>query len=843
MTKKITLGGDWSLRDATGGDAIAARVPGCVHVDLLAAGRIPDPWVRDNEKLIDWIWRRDWVFERSFVLEASFLAEPRVRLRCEGLDTLATIEVNGVAVLAADNMHRRWEVEVRARLRSGENQIRVTFSSPETLMREKDAERRLSAWNIYSEAFRGRNYVRKMACAFGWDWGLVAPTAGIWRGIGLEAFGGRIEDLRVSQEHGDGRVALRVFGEIAGGGNRVGITVSKDGAVVAAATHEAAGGLFDGELTISDPRLWWPNGLGDQPLYEVRVELRKDDRVLHATSRRVGLRTLELVRERDEFGESFRFRVNGMDFFAKGANWIPCDVFPSRVSDGTYGRLLDSAAAAHFNMIRVWGGGIYEDDRFYDRCDELGLLVWQDFMFACGAYPTSDEAFCDNIRAEAVDNVRRLRHHPCLALWCGNNEMEQAFVAWDASAAESEKMSLADYTKVFDGMLADVVREHDGATSYWPGSPHTPGENRADHNDETIGDAHTWSVWFGGESFEAQRKWNHRFISEFGFQSFPEPRTVEEFTDPADRQLNSWIMDFHQRSAPGNNTIFRYLLDWFLPPKSFEDSLWMTQIVQAMCVQYAVEHARRIQGRMDGLLFWQLNDLWPGATWSSIDVAGRWKALQFFAKRFFEPVHVSLLESMEASTMAIHVSNHRPTSFSGSVSWELTTGAGEVLASGALSACVPSQSNVEVGVLDFARFRDGSAELPLSLDGGGSRPREADRNLLLWAWLDEADGREVSNNCAYFAKPKYLDLRVPTVSVDVRSIGEDRFELTLRSDFPAPWTQLELTTSSGDFDDNFFHLHPRRDVKLVLRVKEPTNAERVSADLRIKPLMMRSLPD
>ena len=582
--------------------------------------------------------------------------------------------------------------------------------------------------------------------------------------------------------------------------------------------------------------------MGAQPLYEVRVELRSGDQRLDVASRRVGLRTLELVREPDEFGESFRFRVNGKNFFAKGANWIPCDVFPSRVDDETYRRLLDSAAAAHFNMIRVWGGGIYEDDRFYDRCDELGLLVWQDFMFACGAYPTFDDAFCDNIRAEAVDNVRRLRRHPCLALWCGNNEMEQVFIEWDHDAAVSEKMSLSDYTKVFDVMLAEVVREHDGATSYWPGSPHTPGENRAEHNDETIGDAHTWSVWFGGESFEAQRKWNHRFISEFGFQSFPEPRTVEEFTDPADRQLNSWIMDFHQRSAPGNNTIFRYLLDWFLPPKSFEDSLWMTQIVQAMCVQYAVEHARRIQGRMDGLLFWQLNDLWPGATWSSIDVAGRWKALQFFAKRFFEPVHLSVLESTEASTMAIHVSNQRPTSFSGSVSWELTTAAGEVLASGALSACVPSQSNVEVGVLDFARFRDGSAELPLSLDGGGWRPREADRNLLLWAWLDEAGGREVSNNCAYFAKPKYLDLRVPTVSVDVKSIGDDRFELTLWSDFPAPWTQLELTTSTGDFDDNFIHLHPRRDVKLVLRVKEPTNAERVSADLRIKPLMTRSFP-
>jgi len=694
--ESLDCAGPWTLSDPQSGHRYPAQVPGCVHTDLLAAGAIPDPWFRDNEKLIHWVCLRDWEYEREIDVPESLRAHRRVVLRCEGLDTLATVRINDREVLRADNMFRVWEVDVKPFLIAGTNRISVRFDSTIPYLRARDAEMRVPGWNIYHDDFYGRSYVRKMACAYGWDWGLIAPTAGIWRPMRIEGRDGALTDLRIRQHHAPGSVTLDVELEIDGAGDRVRMALDQAGLPTRQVEAEVRDGRAVARIELENPALWWPNGMGAQPLCDLSVVLLDEARELDRQHRRVGLRTIELVRRPDRFGESFRFRVNGRDIFCKGANWIPCDLFPSRIPDSTYRNLLTSAAESGMNMIRVWGGGFYEDERFYDLCDSLGLLVWQDFMFACAAYPAFDAGFMANVRAEADDNIRRLRHRACLALWCGNNEIEQGLVKWVDNGWDNKAMPEGDYRRLFDELLPARVRDLDGTTPYWPCSPHTPGSNRKDFNDPSRGDAHAWSVWFGGEPIEAQRHWTFRFMSEFGFQSFPELRTVESFTEPEDRHLTSWVMDYHQRSGMGNQIIFKYLLDWFCPPKDLESALWLTQLTQALCIQYAADHARRIQGRMDGLIYWQLNDLWPGATWSSIDVFGRWKALQFFARRFFEPVHVSLLESLRDSTVEVHVSNHRPGPAEVTVEWTLFDLEGTRLAEGSAPVSVASQSNLKV---------------------------------------------------------------------------------------------------------------------------------------------------
>ncbi|MCC5806762.1 MAG: glycoside hydrolase family 2 protein [Opitutales bacterium] len=840
--RTIDLNGPrWTFRVASGGSPRPASVPGCVHTDLLAAGAVPDPWWRDNEGALDWVWREDWIYCRTFTLSAEDASAPILKLCCDGLDTLTTVFVNGAEVLRADNMFRAWEADLRGFARTGENEIEVRFASPSVVIEAGHARRPLPAWNVFSEAFRGRSYVRKMGCAFGWDWGPALPTAGIWRCIRVTAGAGRLRGLpRVRQEHrADGTVALKVSGESEGAALGVKISLSLDGRMVAETESPVAGGRFTCRLDVPDPRLWWPNGMGEQPLYGLRAELHgPDGAVLDVSAMRIGLRTVELIREPDSFGTSFLFRVNGRRLFAKGANWIPCDIFPSRVDERVYARLLGDAAESHFNMLRVWGGGIYEHPRFYDLCDELGLLVWQDFMFACSTYPAFDTAFMDNVRAEAEEAVRTLRHRPCLALWCGNNEIEQGFVDWVGDEWRGGRMPARDYSLLFDEALPEIVAREDGATPYWPCSPHTPGANRAEFNDPAAGDAHAWSVWFGGEPFEAQRKWTFRFMSEFGFQSFPEPRTVETFTLPADRALNSWVMDYHQRSGPGNGTILRYLYEWFSPPAAFEDTLWMTQLTQALCIQYAAEHARRIQGRMDGLLYWQFNDMWPAPTWSSIDVYGRWKALQFLAARFFAPVCLSVVESLEESTMELHVSNHRPVDLRAQVRWVLTSASGEILRDGTVGICVPSQANRCAFVVDCAEWRDGSPPLPLETRFCPHPPRAADRDLVLFAWVEE-DDTELSRSMAFFAKPKHLDLREPRVSVEWADAGAGEWRLTLRTDVPAPWTQLVAEDENARFSDNFLHLHPAFPATVRLRAADAAVTAR--PDVRVVPLVARAV--
>jgi beta-mannosidase len=791
--ERVSLNGAWTLHGPEPYSALPAQVPGCVHLDLMAADLLPDLNYRDNEQAQMFIGETDWRYRREFTVAPELLAHERLLLRCHGLDTLATIRVNDSIVGFADNMYRRWEFDVKPFLTPGNNVIEVVFAAPMPYLRQTEAEKGvLYAWSIGQHRINAAAWLRKEPANFGWDWGPRTVTSGIWRAIELLAFDtARLDDVAVLQDHSvAGEVGLTVEGaveQISDGALTVEITLSLGDETVARASADVSGGRFSAALTVEQPQLWWTNGLGAQPLYTAHVRLLADGHALDAQTRRIGLRTLTLERHADEWGESFYFAINGVPFFAKGADWIPTDPFLARVGREQYAPLLQAAADAHMNMLRTWGGGVYEDNAFFDLCDELGLAVWQDFMFACGTYPTTDAAFMENVRAEARDVVRRLRHHASLALWCGNNELEQGLVApeWTATA-----MSWSDYSKLFDDLLPAVVREEDPQRAYWPASPHTPVGDRANWMSAESGDAHLWGVWHGRLPTESYRETFHRFISEFGFQSFPEPHVVDAYTAPEDRNLTSYIMEYHQRSGIGNATILHYLLAWFKLPGSTRDLIWASQILQAEIIKYAVEHWRRNMPRTMGALYWQLNDIWPGPTWSSLDFQGRWKALHFAAKRFYAPLLISGVEDTGSGSVAVTLTSDRLEPAAGEIRWRVTTTGGELLAEGTeVVTIAPNQS-----------------QHALDIDCSEWLASAGPRRLLVWLEL-HAGGELVSGNLVWFALPKHLELEAPSIQMRVKPEGGG-WSVILKSDKPALWVWLEHEQGPITPSDNFFHLAP-----------------------------------
>jgi beta-mannosidase len=789
----ISLNGEWRVCEANAKRSIPAAVPGCIHTDLMAAGKIEDPYYRMNEKDVQWVGHRDWTYSRRFKVDAEFLANDRHLLNFQGLDTLATVVLNGKVLGQTDNMFRAWEFDVGAHLKKGWNTIEVRFASVLPYIAAKQrGKKSLPGQDAVGHRINKGGWIRKEPCNFGWDWGPKLLTCGIWRDVELVAYSlARIKDVHIRQQHAKGKVTLALELEVeraAKGGLKAFVAVSQAGRLISEVMLPVRGASGKGALEIKKPKLWWPNGMGEHPLYEVTVDLLdKGEELLDTTTRRIGLRTVRLERKKDRLGESFGFAVNGVPLFAKGANWIPADTFAPRVTADDYARLLTDAAAAHMNMIRVWGGGIYEEDTFYNICDELGLLVWQDFMFACGTYPAFDKEYMLNVKAEAEANVCRLRHHACIALWCGNNEIEQGSVGkrW-----EGNRMSWADYSKLFDKLLPSVVARLDPDADYWPGSPHTPGENREEWNDPSSGDAHIWWVWHGQKPFEHYRTALHRFVSEFGFQSFPEPKTVRAFTEPADRNVTSPTMEHHQRSGIGNTTIMRYMLDWFRVPKNFDMTLWASQILQGLAMQYAVEHWRRLRPCTMGALYWQLNDCWPIASWSSIDYYGRWKALHYMAARFYAPLLVSAVEDVEKATVEVYVHNDLGFQFKGHVAWRLTTARGEPVAADRIPVSVKGRSVKKVQVLDVAEVAD-----------------ELGRDDVL-VWLDLVSGTGVhSSNLVMFAKPKGMSLRAPEIRMSVERVN-DVFVVSMDADSTALWAWLELSGTEAVFSDNFLHLCP-----------------------------------
>ena len=705
--KKQSLNGSWTLEiPGTDFGPVPAQVPGSVYHDLLCAGRIPDPFFRDNENEALRLMEHDFLYTRTFHADPALLSCGTVLLRCEGLDTLAELFLNDVFIGRADNMHRIWEYDTGTALRPGENRITVRFSSPTRFIRQAYAENPADG---SSDAMQGFPLLRKAHCMFGWDWGPRLPDAGIWRDIGLIGIEtARIRDVLVLQEHGLDTVTLRIQTHVSPS------LVARSSLKISVAAPD--GRVFDGEgpdcaLVIETPQLWWPAGFGDQPLYTVSVTLAADDTVLDTWCRRIGLRSMTVSRRRDEWGESFSHCVNGVDIFAMGADYIPEDNLLPRMSPARTRRLLEDARAANMNCIRVWGGGFYPDDWFYDICDELGLLVWQDFMFACAVYNLT-EAFEENITAELTDNIRRLRHHPSLALWCGNNEMEQ-FVKLGEWV--SSKRQVADYIKMYEYLFPKILHREDPQAFYWPASP-SSGGSFDEPWDPNRGDVHYWEVWHGLKPFTDYRNYFFRYVSEFGFQSFPCLRTVESFTLPEDRNIFSYVMEKHQRNSSANGRITFYLSQMYLYPHDLDTLIYASQLLQAQAMQYGVEHWRRNRGRCMGAVIWQLNDCWPVASWSSIDYFGRWKALHYYARRFFAPVLISCHEegvlsqdtNVNAEPFALkksarlNISNETLLDFHGTVQWSLRRSDASVIVEGAVPVTVPALTALWLAEQDFS---------------------------------------------------------------------------------------------------------------------------------------------
>ncbi|MDX3925308.1 MAG: glycoside hydrolase family 2 protein [Shinella sp.] len=634
------LSGDWRLSSTEGDHAIAMRVPGDVHSALLAASLIPDPYHGRNERDVQWVAQKDWQIERSFDLAPEML-EGRWYLDIGSIDTVASVYVNGVLVQDTDNCFLRYRPDVTDALKAGENLVRIVIHSSIAAGALRQSEQPFFIpWQEGNSPIPNGNMLRKPQCHFGWDWNIAIAPLGIYGEIALKRLEvARIEHVTTRQfHHANGAVDLYVtatfFADEPGilpvhfslGEERVRLDIGIN-AGETVLTH-----MF----RIDDPQLWWPAGSGAQPLYSLHVETPTE-----TVARKIGLRRIELLTDPDEAGARFALRVNGGEIFCRGANWIPADALFSRVTEEAVRDLLQSAADANMNMIRVWGGGFYEPDWFYDLCDELGLMVWQDFMFACNLYP-STEAFLDNVAAEVDYQVRRLSSHPSIVLWCGDNELVGALNWFDVSRKDRDRY-LVSYDRLNRTIEVAMKRAAPGAI-WWPSSPASGYLDFGDawHADGS-GDMHYWSVWHENKSFDNYRTVRPRFCSEFGFQSYTSMPVMRSFAEPKDMNIASPVMESHQKNAGGNERIAGTMFRYFRFPKDFASFVYLSQIQQGLAIRTAVEYWRSLKPHCMGTLYWQLNDTWPVASWSSLDHGGGWKAMHYMVRRFFQPVAVAAI--------------------------------------------------------------------------------------------------------------------------------------------------------------------------------------------------------
>lgn len=628
----------WQMRELGSTAWQEAVVPGTVYTDLLRNGKMEDPFWKDNEDKICALMEKDYEYRCRFTLLPGMLKNHKVVLHFDGLDTLADIYVNQTYAGKAYNMHRIWEFDVKDLLQKGENELQVIFHSPLKYI----AEAYKKYGNIGNDdTYEGFMHLRKAHYMFGWDWGAHLPDAGIFRPVSLLGIQeARIDNVYIQQSHGEDRVSLAFRVEV-----RESVKSLPSPFTYTVRIKEPEGRTWvledsPEELTIENPKLWWVNNLGSQPLYDICVTLCYQGAILDTWERKIGLRQVTMRREKDRWGESFAHELNGRSIFAMGADYIPEDHLLGRTGREKTRKLLEACREANFNVIRVWGGGCYPEDWFYELCDEMGFLVWQDFMFACSVYELTPE-FEENIRREFADNIKRIRHHASLGLWCGNNEMEM-FV--DEGCWVTKPSEVRDYLFMYERILPEVLSKYDPQTFYWPASP-SSGGSFDDPNDPDRGDVHYWKVWHGNRPFSEYRKHFFRYASEFGFQAFPFKKTLEQITDdPEDFNIFSYVMEKHQRNYGANGKIMNYLQQTYRYPTEFTTLLYASQLLQADAIRYGVEHFRRNRGRCMGAVYWQLNDCWPVVSWSSIDYGGRWKALHYYAKRFFAPVMISCRE-------------------------------------------------------------------------------------------------------------------------------------------------------------------------------------------------------
>lgn len=810
--EKINFNPVWKMSIRGEGKEYPATVPGSVYNDLLRSGRIEDPYYRDNEDAALKLMDNEFEYVGTFNLNQSDIADAdEVLLRFNGIDTLADISLNGQMLGSADNMHRIWEYRIKEILTGGENEIKIVFHSPTKYIAE-EFEKDPAILGT-EDAMRGFPKIRKGHYMFGWDWGPRLPDAGIWKNVELlKVKKAGFTSTYIHQEFNEdmSKVSIRVrckafieefitekpeivLNKDSGFDIKVSVTDPK-GSVI----FENADGYSD--LTIDNPELWWPNGFGEHPLYTVKIGLfDKEGNLLDSSTKRIGLRKLEISTAKDEYGAEFAQVVNGVKFFAMGADYIPEDNMLPLCNANRTRKLLSDCVAANFNSIRVWGGGLYPDDYFFDICDELGLVVWQDFMFACANYRLTRH-FEENILTELKEQIRRLSHHASLGLWCGNNEMEM-FVDQGTWGAKFEIKS--DYVKMYEYLFPRLLEEEDPDRFYWPASPSTGGG--FDYpNDPNRGDVHYWEVWHGNKPFTEYRQFYFRYLSEFGFQSFPSMKTIEKFTLPEDRNVFSYIMEKHQRNAAANGKIMNYMEQTFLYPNSLDTLVYASQLLQAEAIRYGVEHFRRNRGRCMGTVYWQLNDCWPVASWASIDYYGRWKALHYFAKRFFAPVMVSceeeglLTQSLNVNaepfdvkkSIKLNVTNETMEKKSGLVSWQLRDASGNIIKE--------KEENISVDPLSAVWLE--KTDMP---------DAKLYENYVSFKFISE--GETVSCGTVLFCAPKHFRFRDPELKVSVN--GD---EITVSASAYAKSVEIRNENDDLVLSDNFFDLNAdSKTVKII----------------------------
>lgn len=827
--RTIKLNSGWEFRqaDETRGAQAAvwlpAQVPGDVHLDLLHNKLIPDPFYRDKEAQLQWIQDASWEYRTTINVDSEFLQRRRIDLVFEGLDAAATVYLNGHKLLSANNMFREWRVDARPYLITGANHLLVVFPSAIKAAAAAAASDKWRAETLTPE----KTYVRKAAYEYGWDWGPTFVTSGIWRPARLEAWDeARISNLYIRQLDVSSDVAhISAEAELDAAVDstaKVSLTMGEpDGSEkhFERSVHLSVGmNHIDFPIDLAKPALWYPAGYGAHPVYRFHATVSTGATVQDEASTHAGLRSVVLRRDPDKWGRSFEFVVNGVPVFAKGADVIPFDSFPNRVTTTQYRKILQSAVDANMNMIRSWGGGYYETDDFYDICDELGLMVWQDFMFG-NEWQPGTYAFKQNVEKEVEDQVRRLRNHPSIVLWCGNNETEISWT-WERmkeplnhAGPEGRRRMWQDYLTLFSGIIPRTVARLDPATPYWPSSPSADYEDVSDSYQS--GDTHDWAVWHGRAPFSEYETQLSRFISEYGFQSFPEMKTVKAFTLPEDRtSIFTPVMLAHQKNDEGNAIIHDYMLRYYGEPKDFASFLYASQVLQAEGVKVGAEHLRRSRPRAMGSLYWQLNDCWPVASWSSIDYYGRWKALQYYARRFYSPVLVS--PHVEDGSLAVYVVSDATAAKDMTLDLRILTLDGKVVRE--------KRDAIKIDPL--------ASKVYLKIPVEEVQKNSDLGKVFAFASLTE-NGREVSSNIAYFVPTAQLNLPHAAIVPELSGTA-GTYLLKLSSAGLARSVYVSFGDNDAEISDNYFDLLPNEPTELSIHSK--AGLEELRAAMKIMSL-------
>ena len=795
----------------------SATVPGCVHLDLFANELIPDPFFGLNESQLQWISNESWTYRLVFQPSSKVLSKKNIEILFHGLDTYADVYLNGTNVICANNMFHPWSTEIKDIINAGDNELLVQFRSPlkEVVEKMKSMDCALPADN--DQAGKTSPHTRKAPYHYGWDWGPCLVTSGIWKGVELIGWDDwhitqfQVSNKSVSKDNAELEVELEVIAEIQ---ETLKITLSEliTGKKSKQAFKMKSGvNNFSFNISITNPQLWWPHGHGNQTLHHFFLTVETDDQ-LEKRERKIGIRDVTIKRAADQKGESFEIYVNNMPIYSKGANWIPADYFVERLQKEDYKRLLKDAIRANMNTLRIWGGGIYEADHFYELCDKMGIMVWQDFMFACSMYP-ADKNFLDSVKKEARYQVKRLKSHASIILWCGNNEVASGWLSWGWKE-ELPSSIWEDYRKLFHELLPKVCSELDPQRLYWPSSP-CHGTDQSDQ-DQIFGkgDNHYWGVWHGGDDFDAFEDNVGRFMTEYGMQSFPSMSMVQSFTHEKDRSLDSDVMNAHQKASLGTGNLMKYIEDYYSVNDDFESIVGLSQIMQAEAIRFAVEAHRRNMPYCMGTLYWQFNDCWPVISWSSIDYGGNWKALHYAARKFFSPILVSIRDLDDK--IEIHVINDQHHEVESRIRLGLFNLNGDKLFKDSFEInAEPFSSNI-YRVFDKNDFLGG-----------------IDLSATLFRAELFVGGKSLSRAHQFFSRPKYLNIPSPEFDYKIERV-RGKFVITIKSKSFLCQVHLISIKVRGVFSDNYFDMLPG-EVQMI-NFEPSENEELKKSDLRVRTL-------